>query len=195
MRTYQGYEQVTVGDIPQKKLEKAIKTGKLSLAASDLKGSRKILLHPSNAKLVKESKRKNKGITGMGVTAPEILSDLDWHDSMGGNLHGGSLWSWLKGAAKSVGKFFKDNWDVVKPVVSRIADVAVPAAATFFGAPEVAGVARSGIKSLTGVGVTGLTTKDKRLAALAKARAVKAAKSKKGSGKVNVLSAGSFLIN
>lgn len=190
MRTYKGYEKVSVGDIPQKKLEKAIKTGKLTVSANDLKGSRVMLLHPANAKLVKAAKAKGKGITGMGLTAPEILTDMEWHDSMGGSMNGGSLWSWLKGAAQSVGKFFKDNWDVIKPVVSRVADAAIPALATAVGAPELGAVARGGLKQLTGVGI-----KDKRLAALAKARAAKAAK-KSGKGRVvSVMDGGSFMIN
>ena len=188
MRTFKGYEKVSVGDIPQKKLEKAIKTGKLTLSASDLKGNRVMLLHPTNAKLVKAAKSKNKGITGMGVSGPEIMTDMEWHDSMGGSMNGGSLWSWLKGAAKSVGKFFKDNWDVIKPVASRIADTAVPAIATYLGQPALGVAARTGLKELTGVGV-----KDKRLAALAKARAAKA--SKKKGRVVDVMQGGSFLIN
>ncbi len=190
MRTYKGYEKVSVGDIPMKKLEKAIKTGKLTLSASDLKGGRVMLLHPANAKLVKAAKAKGKGITGMGLSAPEILTDMEWHDSMGGSMNGGSVWSWLKGAAKSVGKFFKDNWDVIKPVVSRVADAAVPAIATYLGQPALGVAARSGLKELTGVGI-----KEKRLANLAKARAAKASKKSGKSRVVDVMDGGSFMIN
>lgn len=180
MRTFKGYEVVTVGDISRKKLERAIKTGKLSLSAADLKGDRKMLFHPSSAKLVRAAKTKGKGITGLGLSAPEILSDIEWHDSMGGGMNGGSLWSWVKGAASSVGKFFKDNWDVIKPVISRVADVGIPALATALGQPELAGIARGGLKQLTGVGI-----KERRLANLAKARAAKKSKP----------AGGSFLLN
>ena len=183
MRTHNGYEKVKVGDIPQKKLEKAIKTGKLTLSASDLKGNRHLLLHPSNAKLIKQAQAKNKGLTGMPISGGEIMNDLEWHDSMGGSLHGGSLWSWLRGAAKSVGKFFKDNWQHIKPVLTPIADTAIPAIAGYFGQPALAGPVRSAVKSITGVGVG---SKEKRLANLAKARQAKQDK-KKNTG-------GSFLI-
>lgn len=194
MRTYRGYEKVSVGDIPQKKLEKAIKTGKLTLSASDLTGGRVMLMHPANAKLIKAAKAKGKGVSGLQLAGPEITNDIEWHDSMGGSMNGGSLWSWLKKAGSSVGKFFKDNWDVIKPIASRIADAAIPAAATYFGQPQLAGVARSGLKELTGVGI-----KEKRLANLAKARAARASKKSGKSRVVDVMdggsTGGSFLIN
>ena len=185
MRTFKGYEKVSVGDIPQKKLEKAIKTGKLTLSASDLKGSRMMLVHPSNAKLIKQAQAKSKGLTGMPISGGEIMNDLEWHDSMGGSLHGGSLWSWLRGAAKSVGKFFKDNWQHIKPVLTPIADTAIPAIAGYFGQPALAGPVRAAVKGITGVGI-----KEKRLENLKKARAAKLSKS--GKGRVE---GGSFLIN
>ena len=185
MRTFRGYEKVSVGDIPQKKLEKAIKTGKLTLSADDLKGNRVMLMHPANAKLVKAAKSKGKGITGLGLSGPEIMSDMEWHDSMGGSMNGGSLWSWLKNAGKSVGKFFKDNWDVIKPIASRVADSAIPALATAFGAPELGVLGRTTLKQLTGVGVGSDSLKNKRLANLAKARAAKAKKATGGSFMIN----------
>ena len=185
MRTYQGYEKVTIGDIPQKKLEKAIKTGKLTLSASDLKGDRVMLVHPANAKLIKAAKAKSRGITGMGLTAPEILSDMEWHNSMGGSMNGGSVWSWLKSAAKSAGKFFKNNWDTIKPIATQVVDGLMPSAASSAG-PYAPGVilGRQALKSLTGVGI-----KEQRLLNLAKARAAKASKKSGGS------TGGSFLIN
>lgn len=65
----------------------------------------------------------------------------------------------LKKAASSVYNFAKDNWGVIKPVVSKIADVAIPVAATAFGAPAAAIPAREGLRQLTGVGVSGGTKK------------------------------------
>ena len=191
MRIYQGYEKVSVGDIPQKKLEKAIKTGKLTLSASDLKGDRVMLLHPANAKLIKAAKAKSKGISGMGLSAPEIMADMEWHDSMGGSMNGGSVWSWLRGAAKSAGKFFKNNWDVIKPIISQGVDQLLPSAAQSAGpyAPAVI-LGRQALKSLTGVGIN-----DKRLANLAKARAAKASKKIDKSRTVDVMDGGSFMIN
>ena len=191
MRTYRGYEKVTIGDIPQKKLEKAIKTGKLTLSASDLKGDRVMLFHPANAKLIKAAKAKSRGITGMGLTAPEILSDMEWHNSMGGSMNGGSVWSWLKSAAKSAGKFFKNNWDTIKPIATQVVDGLMPSAASSAG-PYAPGVilGRQALKSLTGVGIN-----DKRLANLAKARAAKAEKKSGKSRVVDVMDGGSFMIN
>lgn len=191
MRTYQGYEKISVGDIPQKKLEKAIKTGKLTLSASDLKGNRVMLLHPANAKLIKAAKTKSKGITGMGLTAPEIMADMEWHDSMGGSMNGGSIWSWLKSAGKSAGKFFQDNWGVIKPLATQMVDSLLPKAAASAG-PYAPGVilGRQALKSLTGVGIN-----DKRLANLVKARAAKASKKSDKSRTADVMDGGSFMIN
>lgn len=185
MRTYRGYEAVNVGNIPESKLEKAIKTGKLSLSAHDLKGGNRVmLLHPSNAKALKMAQRKNKGITGMPLSGGEIMADMEYHDSMGGSVMGGSLWSWLKKAGKSAYKFAKDNWSILKPIASKIADVAVPALASAVGQPMAGVAGREALRSLTGVGM-----KEK----MARVRAGKK------SGKVNVLTAssvgGSFMIN
>ena len=184
MRTYRGYESVQVGNIPQSKLEKAIKSGKLSLTASDLKGNRVMLLHPSNAKALKKAQKMNKGITGMSLSGGEIMTDMEYHDSMGGSVMGGSVWSFLKNAGKSAYKFAKDNWQILKPIVSKIADVAVPALATAVGQPMAGVAGREALRGLTGVGM-----KEK----MARVRAGKK------SGKVNVMSAssvgGSFLIN
>lgn len=76
------------------------------------------------------------------------------------------MWSWLKGAAKSVYNFAKDNWNVIKPVVSKIADAAVPALATAVGQPELAVAARGGLKALTGVGVKGSPAMEEKMAKL-----------------------------
>jgi len=184
MRTYSGYEKVSVGDIPQKKLEKAFKTGKLSLSADDLKGGRIMLLHPVNARKLKIAKSKNKGVTGMEITGGEIMADLKYHDMAGGSMNGGSLWSWLKKAGTSIYNFAKDNWDVIKPVLSKVADVAIPALATAVGAPTAGIAGREALRGLTGVGM-----KEK----MARVRAAKKNK------RINVMTAsslgGSFKIN
>ena len=186
MRSFNGYESVSVGNIPQKKLEKAIKTGKLSLSADELSGSgRKMLLHPANAKLIKTAQNKNKGVSGMCISGGEIMNDLDWHTHMGGSMNGGSLWSWLKTAGKATYNFAKNNWPLIKPIISQGVDQLLPSAASAAGryAPGII-LARQGLKALTGVGL-----KEQRLLNLAKARAAKA--SKKG----GCSTGGSFLIN
>lgn len=172
MRTYNGYDVVSVGDIPMKKLVKAAKTGKLTLSKNELTGTRKMLVHPSNYKLIQKAKKTNKGINSMPISGGEIVNDVEWHDSMGGGVNGGSLWSWIKNKAVP---WIKKNWEpIIKPVLSTVADTVAP----MLGPKGVA--ARATVKSLTGIGVS-----DKRLAALAKAREARA---KKKCG-------GSFLIN
>lgn len=179
MRTYKGYEHVTVGDIPHKKLLKAVKTGKLSLSASDLKGGRIMLMHPENAKKVKKAKKLDKGIAIM-ITSPEIMSDIEFHDKSGGSLKGQGVWDWIKGAANSVKNFVSDNWDHIKPVLSAVADVGALPLATAVGAPELALPGRAALKGITGIGL-----KETRLANLAKARLAKK----------NKRIGGSFLLN
>lgn len=184
MRTYGGYEAVKVGDIPQSKLEKVFKTGKLTLSANELKGNRHLLMHPANARKIKLAQSKGKGVSGLSISGGEIEHDLNYHQHMGGNLHGGSLWSWIKNKAFPWLK--KNVWPALKPVLSGLADSAVPALATAF--PEIAPalpVLRSGLTKLTGVGVKGSTLGDRRIANLAKARLAKQAKKSTG---------GSFLI-
>lgn len=187
MRSFNGYESVSVGEIPQKKLEKAIKTGKLSLSADDLNGNRRLLLHPTNAKLIKTAQNKNKGVSGMCISGGEIMNDLDWHTHMGGSMNGGSLWSWLKTASKATYNFAKQNWPLIKPIISQGVDQLLPSAvqaAGPYGGPAVI-LGRQTLKSLTGVGL-----KEQRLANLAAARKAKANK------RVNVMGAsGSFRIN
>lgn len=187
MRTYNGYEACSVSNIPQKKLEKAFKTGKLSLSADELSGSgRKMLFHPANAKLIRSAQAKNKGITGLGLSAGEIMNDLDWHSHMGGSMNGGSLWSWLKTAGKATYNFAKQNWPAIKPIISQGIDQLLPSVAAASGqfAPAVV-ASRALLQNLTGVGL-----KEQRLANLAKARAAKSNK------KINIMGAsGSFRIN
>lgn len=85
----------------------------------------------------------------------------------------------MKGAAKSVGKFVKQNYDVIKLVLSRVADAAIPALATAVGAPELAVPDRALTKSLTGVGLKKGSPEMK-----AKMARVRAAKKKGGSFKL-----------
>ena len=184
MRTYNGYEKVSVGNIPQKKLEKAILTGKLSLSADDLKGNRVMLLHPANAAKIKNAKSKSKGVQGMQISGGEIKNDLDWHNKAGGSMNGGSVWSFLKNAGKKVFNFVKDNWADIKPIVSKVADAAIPALATYVGQPSLGVAGREALRSLTGVGMKSDSMSEK----MAKVRAAK-------KNKVNVLTAGSFKIN
>lgn len=142
------YSKVSVGNIDPKKLARTLKGLDVRLTNADLSGNRVMLVHPQNAKLIKKAQKSGKGLTTQ-FTPFEALADLDYHERSGSGVEGGSLWSWVKNKAWP---WLKTNWGVIKPVVSKIADVAVPAAAAALGAP-VAGVpAREAIKSITGVG-------------------------------------------
>jgi len=139
------YKQITT-DITQAQLSKAASGKPITLTATQLRGSgARFFVHPENYKKVQAAKKRGCG-TRIIICDGAIHHDLK-------HMQGGSVWSWLKGAAKSVYNFAKDNYDVIKPVLSRAADAAVPAFATMVGQPELAGIARSGLKSLTGVGI------------------------------------------
>ena len=133
------YTKVHVGKIPQKKLERAVKTGKLSLTAAEVAGNTHTLhLHPTALKEFRKAKLAHKGIH-LQHTRHEIKADLKYH---GGS--GGSLWSWLKNKAAP---WLKKHWSSdIKPFVSLALDTGAKAY------PE-AMPARLAIKSMTGVGI------------------------------------------
>jgi hypothetical protein len=145
---FAGYVQVKVGNIPKKKLERTLKGLDIRLTNADLSGDRVMLVHPQNARLIKKAKSAGKGLTTR-FTPFEALADLEYHEHAGEGMHGGSLWSWLRDKAYP---WVKKNWGVIKPVVSKLADVAIPAAATALGVPEAALPVRGAVKALTGVG-------------------------------------------
>lgn len=185
MRDYSGFVIVKISsDIDEKKFKKALKTGKISFTSADLNGDKPFLVHPENAKKIMKAKMMKKG-TNINISGGEIMGDLDYYDNSGaGNVYGGSFWSWLKKAGKDVFKWGKSNWDILKPVVSKLADVAVPAVATYFGQPGLTIPAREGLKQLSGIGIKKMT----RAQALEKARMAK-------KNKVNIMTGSSFLIN
>jgi len=99
-------------------------------------------------------------------------------------IEGSSIGSFFKG----VGKFFKKNWGVIRPILSTVADVAAPAIGTYFGSPQAGIAGRQALKALTGVGVGG-SFKAKGL------KTVKGIKtrSNKRVAKVSVMDGGSFM--
>ena len=152
MQDYTGYIKVSHGELPIKKLQSAIKNGKLLLTANELKGNKyTTLFHPMNAKIITGAKTKGKGCV-IHLAGGEIASDIEYHDMAGSGLEGGSLWSWIKNKAVP---WVKKNWSVIKPIVSKIADVAIPAAATALGATSAGPVVRDLVQKTTGVGVGG----------------------------------------
>lgn len=184
MRDYSGFVIVKISsDIDEKKFKKALKTGKISFTSADLNGDKPFLVHPENSKKIMKAKMMKKGVN-LNISGGEIMGDLDYYNNSGGNnIYGSSFWSWIKKAGKDVFKFGKNNWDILKPVVSKLADSAVPAAATYFGQPALAASAREGLKQLTGIGI-----KMTRAQALEKARMAK-------KNKINIMTGSSFLIN
>lgn len=149
MNQFGGYVTVKVGEIAPAKLRKALEGSTIRLSNAELKGDRVMVVNKLNAKAIKTAQTKGKGLT-THFSSGEAAKDLEFHDSMGGALHGGSLWSWIKDKAVP---WVKKNWDVIKPIVSRVADSVIPVAATALGQPELALPARAGIKQLTGVGL------------------------------------------
>lgn len=149
MNQYGGYVSVKVGDISLAKLKKALEGSTVRLAPKELSGDRVMLLHPLNAKKINAAKKSKKGIT-TSFTRGEVEADLEYHNQVGAGMHGGSLWSWLK---KKAYPFVKDNWNLIKPIVTKAVDAAVPAIATYAGQPNLAIPAREAIRQVSGVGM------------------------------------------
>ncbi|GMF65801.1 unnamed protein product [Phytophthora lilii] len=97
--------------------------------------------HPENHKKLVKAYEANKGTT-LHMTHGEVLRT---HQS---GLSGSGFWGDLWNGVKKGFKYAKDSG-----LLSMIADRAVPAVATAFGQPELAGPARVGVKALTGVGM------------------------------------------
>jgi hypothetical protein len=151
------YVHLTCGELTPAQKKKYLKTGKVAFTAAQVKGtSKKIALHPENAKKWKKAATSGKGVN-LTLSPGEIHASLAMDGDVleGSGLEGASVWSWIKKAAKSVYNFAKDNWSDIKPIVSKIADAAVPALATAVGQPGLAIPARGALTQLTGVGVSG----------------------------------------
>lgn len=91
MRDYKGYEVVSLSPkISEDKLKKAVRSGKITLSADELKGNKSVLMHPMCAKLIKRAQAKGKGVTSMMICGADILYDIEFHEAK-------SLWNWLDG--------------------------------------------------------------------------------------------------
>jgi hypothetical protein len=136
------YRELTISsDIQAPKLTKALKTGKLSLTADQLKGSGSVIhLHPASYEKALKARKAGRGVR-LDITKHEIKKGYK-------RAQGGSIWGKIKSALSSAFKFAKDSG-----LLSRAADVAVPALATALGAPQGAIPARAAIRSMTGIGV------------------------------------------
>ncbi|KAG2781239.1 hypothetical protein PC116_g14178 [Phytophthora cactorum] len=134
-------EQTISSDVPAPKLTKAFKTGKLSLTSSELKGSGSVIhLHPASYEKALKARKAERGVR-LDITRHEVKKGYK-------KAQGGSIWSKVWGGIKSAFKFAKNTG-----LVSKAADVAVPAIATALGAPQGAIPARAAIRSMTDIGV------------------------------------------
>lgn len=122
---------------------KATKSQPIKLRHNQLNnGPFVVLLHPANFKILHDAFRKHKGATitmGPGEIEATKASEME----------GTGIFDFFKKAYNWV----KGNWGAIKPIVSAVADVAVPAVATAFGAPQAGVAARQGLKEITGVGM------------------------------------------
>ncbi|KAL3672222.1 hypothetical protein V7S43_002884 [Phytophthora oleae] len=136
------YRELTISSgVPARKLNKAFKTGKLSLTADELKGSGAIIhLHPTSYEKAIKSRKAGRGVR-LDITRHEIKKGYK-------KAQGGSVWGKIWGGIKSAFKFAKDSG-----LLSQAADAAVPAITTALGAPQAAIPARAAIKSMTGIGL------------------------------------------
>ncbi|GMF23860.1 unnamed protein product [Phytophthora lilii] len=139
-------ELAVSSNIPESKLKRAFKNGTLSLTKEELAGTGATLhLHPeSYAKAVK-ARKANKG-TRLTITHKEI--GYPFKHMNGGGMHGGSIWGKIWGGIKKAFKFAKDSG-----ILTKAADVGIPALATALGSPQGAIPARAALKSMTGIGV------------------------------------------
>lgn len=94
MRDFNGYTIVKVSaSIDEKKLQKAVRNGKFTLKADELKGNKPLLVHPTNGALILRAQKKERGITSMMFSTDDIIRDLELHGAK-------SIWSWLEGYKK-----------------------------------------------------------------------------------------------
>ncbi|KAG2783093.1 hypothetical protein Pcac1_g7066 [Phytophthora cactorum] len=122
-------------------LTKAFKTGKLSLASSELKSSGSVIhLHPASYEKALKARKAGRGVR-LDITRHEVKKGYK-------KAQGGSIWSKVWGGIKSAFKFAKNTG-----LLSKAADVAEPAIATALGGPQGAIPARAAIRSMTGIGV------------------------------------------
>ncbi|RAW25488.1 hypothetical protein PC110_g18097 [Phytophthora cactorum] len=136
-------ELIIASNVSAPKLRKAFKTGKLSLTSVELKRSGSVNhLHPESYEKALKARNANRGVR-LNITRHEIKKSYK-------KAQGGSIWSKVWGGIKSAYTFVKDSG-----LLSKAVDAAVPALATYVGAPQAAVSARAAIKSLTGVGVDG----------------------------------------
>lgn len=134
-------ELMISGDVPKAKLTRVFKTGKLSLTKAELNGPGAVIhLHPASYEKALKAQKVGRGVR-LDITRHEVKKGYK-------RAQGGSIWSKVWGGIKSAFKFAKDSG-----LLSRAADVAVPALTSALGAPQGAIPARAAIRSMTGIGI------------------------------------------
>ncbi|KAG3123967.1 hypothetical protein PI126_g23459 [Phytophthora idaei] len=121
------YRELTISsDVPASKLTKALKTGKLSLTAAQLKGNGSIIhLHPASYEKALKANKAGRGVR-LDITRHEIKKGYK-------RTQGGSIWSKIWRGVKKAFNFAKDSG-----ILSTAANAVVPASATALGAPQAA---------------------------------------------------------
>jgi len=121
-----------------------VRLGKpIRLSAAQIGTGSDAWLHPVQHALVSKAHRKGRGCT-LHLSPAEVLATQE----QGSGLFG-SIWKGLKTGYK----FIKNNWEELKPLASKLADAAVPAAVSYGVDPRTAMSARQLLKETTGVGL------------------------------------------
>lgn len=130
------YKQVKV-DITPEQMRKAARMLPIQLSKAQVAGSgSRMFVHPENYKKIMSAKMKGTGCR-IQISPDAMKYDLD-------EMQGGSIWKFLKDKAYP--------W-LKKNVLPQLADMAVPAAAQFIGAPGLAAPAREAVRNIAGFGV------------------------------------------
>ncbi|EGZ29635.1 hypothetical protein PHYSODRAFT_472142 [Phytophthora sojae] len=97
------YRELTISsDVPAPKLTKALKTGKPSLTADQLKGSGSVIhLHPASYEKAIKARKAGRGVR-LDITRHEIKKGYK-------RAQGGSSWGKIKSGLSSAFKFVKDS--------------------------------------------------------------------------------------
>lgn len=86
-----GYIAVKISaSIGEEKLKKAVRSGKITIKAEDLKGSKEVMVHPANAKMILRAQAKGRGVTSMPIAAGDIMYDIEVHQEK-------SIWYFVEG--------------------------------------------------------------------------------------------------
>jgi hypothetical protein len=148
------YKQVNLNITPAQ-MRKAAAGKQITLAANQLSGgSMTTYLHPANVEKLMKAKKAGRGAR-IYIAPGAINHDLD-------QMHGASIWSWLKEKAFPWVK--KTLWPALKPVLSPLVDQGATMLGSYTGQPALVGAVRGVVKSELGVGFKGSQSAKDRMA-------------------------------